>query len=140
MGHTALQDRADLTDLVYRLGACLDEHRFDDLPDLFTEDASATTPGGTASGTAAIVAQAVRNHAEFGGLQHVMTNVLVEVDGDQASIRANVVGTFVRDGSEPARQIGGLYRFHARRAPDGWRLADFTVTPIWLVGEGPIRP
>lgn len=133
---TTLQDRADIIDLVYRLGACLDEHRFDDLRALFHEDATATTPGGTAQGPDAIVAQATRNHEEFDGLQHVISNVLVDAGSDLATARANIVGHFVRD-KELVREIGGVYRFGLRRASDGWRFARLEVSPTWLVGEAP---
>ncbi|WP_171058008.1 nuclear transport factor 2 family protein [Modestobacter altitudinis] len=128
-----LSDRLAVTDLVHRLGVCLDEHRFDALDDVLTEDVTAATPGGEATGRPAVVAQAVRNHADFTGLQHVITNVLVDLAGDAATARANVVGTFVRGGSRPARQLGAVYRFRARRGPKGWRLAGIEVRPTWRV-------
>jgi hypothetical protein len=37
-------DHNEITDLVYRLGACLDESRFDDLRQLVVEDATVRTP------------------------------------------------------------------------------------------------
>ena len=40
------RDQIEITDLIDRLGACLDEHRFHDLHGLLTEDAMAATPGG----------------------------------------------------------------------------------------------
>ena len=42
------EDRADVTDPVYRLGIYLDEGRFDELQHLVTEDARVRTPGGRA--------------------------------------------------------------------------------------------
>ena len=73
-----LDDRFAITDLVYALGAALDEHRFDDLRDLFIENATVSTPGGAAQGRDAVIAQATRNHLKYARLQHSMTNVLVE--------------------------------------------------------------
>jgi hypothetical protein len=66
-----LADRAELTDLVYALGRTLDEHRFDDLDNLFTEDITGITPAGTRQGRTALVAQATRRHQEFDRLQHL---------------------------------------------------------------------
>jgi 3-phenylpropionate/cinnamic acid dioxygenase small subunit len=133
MTTSQLQDRAEITDLVYRLGACLDEHRFDDLPALFTEDATAATPGGTAQGRDAVIAQATRNHAEYDRLQHQITNVLVDVDGDRAAVRANLLAALGRDAGRPALVLGAVYRFPARRTPAGWQLAGVAIEPVWRV-------
>jgi hypothetical protein len=124
-------DRAEIADLTARLGACLDEHRFDDLRALFTEDATASTPGGTAEGRDAVIAQATRNHAAYDHVHHLITNVLVDLDGDEATVRANLVATFVRD--SPELVLGAIYRFGARRTAAGWRLAGVRVEPLWRV-------
>ena len=126
-----LLDRADITDLVYRLGASLDEHRFDDLPALLTDEATATTPGGTARGRDATIAQATRNHAGYDRLHHVVTNVLVDLDGDRATVRANLVATFVREASQPELVVGGVYRFQVERTGQGWRIASIEFNPVW---------
>lgn len=131
-----LRDRTDITDLVYRLYAAMDEHRFDDLAAFFIEDATATTPGGTARGREAVIAQATRNHANYTHLQHLITNVLVDLDGDRAAVRANLVATFVRHGSQPEFAIGGLLRLRAQRAPQGWLLAGIEITPVWRAEPG----
>lgn len=129
----ALADRAELTDMVARLGACLDEHRFEELAGLFTEDVGILTPGGPAAGRRAVVAQAERNHAEFDRLQHNVTSVLVTAQGeDRAAVRANLVGVFGRsDEPLPARVLGGRYRFEAVRTVDGWRFSAMQVESIW---------
>jgi len=126
-----LDDRFAITDLVYALGAALDEHRFDDLRDLFIEDATAATPGGVAQGRDAVIAQATRNHLKYARLQHSMTNVLVDLDGDRASVRANLHATFAGETGVPELVLGAVYRFQALRTGEGWRLAGLEVTPIW---------
>src|SRR5690349_12457043 len=70
-----LDDRVAISDLIYALGAALDEHRFDDLRDLFIENAAVSTPGGTTQGRDAVVDQATRNHQKYARLQHFMTNL-----------------------------------------------------------------
>src|SRR5258708_38029338 len=106
----SLTDRAQITDMVYRLAAGLDEHRFDDVRDLFVEDAVVQTPGGTAHGRDALVEQATRNHRDYDRLQHLVTGVLVELDGDRAAVRANLVGVFGRAADpEPERLRGAVY-------------------------------
>jgi len=127
----SLHDRFAITDLIYALGAALDEHRFDDLRDLFIEDATASTPGGVAQGRDAVIAQATRNHVKYAHLQHSMTNVLIELNGDRAAVRANLHGVFADESGVPELVLGAVYRFQADRTDQGWRLAGLEVTPIW---------
>jgi len=128
---SVIQDRFEITDLIYRLGACLDEHRFEDLRDLFIEDATASTPGGAAQGRDAVIAQATRNHLKYARLQHSMTNLLIDLNGDHAAVRSNLHATFSGEDGQPELVLGAVYRFQALRTGQGWRLAGLEVTPIW---------
>ncbi len=98
----ALADRAEIEDLVHRLGASLDERRFDDLRGILVEGATARTPGGLAEGRDAMVVQAERNHP-------------VE---DRTATRPHMV-------------LGEVYRLHARRTAAGWRLSSVETEPVW---------
>ncbi len=137
-----LLDRAEVTDLVYRLGACLDEGRFDEMPSLFVEEATAQTPGGTAEGRDAVVAQAARNHRPTDHVQHVITNVLIERHGDEANVRANLVVHFAARGeaggttpAPPVRfTLGEIYRFDVVRTPGGFRFRRVETVPLWMSG------
>lgn len=123
-----LLDRAEITDLFVKVGRCLDEHRFDELHELFTDDVVGTTPGGTQTGRDALVAQARRNHEDYDRLTHQFNSVLVEVDGDAATIRAYVTGSFGHEADpRPERVLTALYRNKAVRTADGWRISELTV-------------
>ena len=132
-----LVERGEITRLVYRLGVCLDEGRFHDMRDLLVDDAVASTPGGVAEGIDAVVAQAARNHPPGDGIQHLVANVLVDVGGDQARVRANLIVTFARHGAGPdvLSAVGEVYRFLARRTRSGWRLARVESHPVWVSGR-----
>jgi hypothetical protein len=121
-----MNDRQDITDLISRLGRWLDDKRFDDARSVLTEDVTVSTPGGQAEGLERVVAQASRNHQV--PTQHLITNVLVDIDGDTAEATANLLVTFAGDTLD---QQGERYRFDAARTPDGWRLRRIEVTPIW---------
>ena len=131
---TELVARNAITDLVYRLGVALDDGRFDELRSIFTEDSMASTPGGTVEGIDALIAQASRNHSRERRNHHVITNVLVDLDGERADVRANLVVTFARD-AVPYFTLGEVYRFDARRTSDGWRLSRVESTPVWTTGS-----
>ena len=139
---TALRTHADLhelAELAVRVGAYLDERRFDDLGALFVEEASVRTPGGAARGRAAIVAQAARHHTRAEVTQHLMGTPLVELDGDRASIRVPALVTFdsVEDPTTVRRTLGETYRVHAVRTADGWRIETLETTPAWATGDVP---
>jgi SnoaL-like domain len=127
----ALTDRADLVDLVFRLGRWLDGGASGDPSTLLTPDATATTPGGSATGRDAVVAQAHANHAV--PTHHTISNVLPAITDDHAHITANVVGHFVRGDDTPPgpTALGGRYAFDAIRTSAGWRLCSVTVEPVW---------
>lgn len=135
----SLLDREELRTLVHEVGRCLDEHRFDDLRRIYHVDAVAQTPGGRAVGIEALVAQARASHTRTAGVQHLISDVAVDVDADRADVRANLIATFVDDVLPPTPrfQLGEVYRFTAVREQDGWMLTSVTSTPIWTIGERP---
>ena len=134
---TDLTDHAEIERTVSSLGRCLDERDFDGLRDLFTPDASVETPGGTATGHDALVGQARRRHTAAAGIQHVITNLLVDLDGDTAQVRANLLVAFADAGpQDPAPfLLGEVYRFTFARTPDGWRITGMTSTPTWTLNR-----
>jgi SnoaL-like protein len=136
-----LNDRQEITDLVTRLGLMLDEKRFDAARSILADDVSVQTPGGSALGSEAVVAQARRNHSVR--TQHAITDVLIDLDGDRAEVRANLIVTFAPD--RPGARLvvgdaehqdsfftlGEVYRFEAVRTADGWRLSRIGTDRLW---------
>ncbi|BEP12253.1 nuclear transport factor 2 family protein [Acidothermaceae bacterium B102] len=127
--------RTEIVDLVSSLGRLIDERRFDDIRTLFTPDGSVSTPGGDAVGHDAVVAQAARRHSQHDATQHVITNVLVDIDGDRASARANLLVTFADDNVALPYQAGGVYRFELQHTTGGWLFTTVVTTPVWSVNE-----
>ncbi|MBS2539450.1 nuclear transport factor 2 family protein [Catenulispora sp. NF23] len=130
----ALADRAEITDLFVSLGRCLDEHDFDALKDVLTEDVVGTTPGGTREGRDALIAQARANHQDYDRLTHQFTSILVDVQGDTGTVRAYVTGSFGHAASPlPERVLVGLYRNKVVRTGAGWRISELTVEPKFRI-------
>jgi SnoaL-like domain len=136
-------DRRAITELITRLGRMLDGRNYDQASSILAADVTVQTPGGASEGPEAVVAQARRNHTVR--TQHLITDVLIELDGDDAQATANLVVVFVPDSdqpdarltigdSEPAESrltIGERYRFEARRGAQGWRLRRVEVARVW---------
>ena len=131
-----LVDRNAITDLVSRLGLWLDEKLFDEARSIFTEDATGEFPSGPVQGVELLADQARRNHSDFERTQHAITNVLIDLDGDRATVRANLIATFVHRADAPGSHfaIGERYRFEVVRTPEGWRFSRLEVTPVWRSG------
>ena len=144
-----LVDRNEIADLVHRLGVVLDYGKFDDLRALLTEDTSVRTPGGTAEGREAVIAQARRNHPPKQPIQHVITNILVDLDGARAQARANLVVYFGPPAGTPNSPVpvappveyttGEVYQYELVRTSEGWRFSRIQTTPVWRSGT-PFRP
>jgi hypothetical protein len=110
-----LIDRQDITDLVSRLGLWLDgETTLEQARAILADDVSISTPGGVVQGIEPAAEQARRNHSVE--TQHMIANVLVDLDGDTATAGANSIITF------PDRTQTERYAFETRRTPAGWRL------------------
>ena len=131
-----LVDRSEIADLVSRLGLWLDEKRFDDAPSIFVEDATIDTPGGSVQGVDRLADQARRN-PRADRTHHVITNLLIDLDGDRAKVRANLIATFVHRADAPGAHfdIGERYQFEAVRTPQGWLLSRVHVSPVWTSGS-----
>ncbi len=135
-----LSDRISLDHLVRQVGANIDEGRFDDLRGIYTSDVEVATPGGTAHGLDALVAQVSANHDPSMRVQHLIAAPTVELTGDQARLRAPFVATFsgLAPMAEPTFRMGGVYRFDARRTEAGWLLASVAIEPGWALGVRPV--
>jgi hypothetical protein len=136
-----LNDRQAIAELITRLGVMLDEKSLDDVRTIVTDDVFVQTASGSARGPEAVVEKARRNHTVR--TQHVISDVLIELEGDRAQARANLIVTFapdqpgsrlvINESAQPDSHltIGELYHFKAARTDGGWRLARIEVTRRW---------
>ena len=124
-------DRHALTDLAARLGRFLDQKRFGEVRTIFTEDASVATASGAVRGIDAIVEKARRIRPAGVFTQSFITNSLIDVDGDTATIVANLLAVFVGQPEGRGRLVGERYHLTAARTPQGWRISRVEGAPLW---------
>ncbi|SDY42932.1 SnoaL-like domain-containing protein [Amycolatopsis xylanica] len=130
---TLLADRIEIADLFSRLAHLLDGKRWDDAATVFTTDVALHSPrNGELRGLDTVVA--FMRQAEVAGesTQHITSDLLVEVDGDQATASANSVVYFFRDGEAPHRTSGLRLACTVVRTSAGWRLAESWTTLAWM--------
>jgi hypothetical protein len=130
-----MADRAEIVDLESRKGRYADEKRFDDMADIRTQDSVSLYRNGELrlQGIDALREQGRATLSQFDRVQHVITNILVDLHGDTADIRANVIATHVYDTADPTKVwiVKGYYTDKAVRTANGWRLSQTALHRIW---------
>jgi hypothetical protein len=142
-----LADRAAITDTVTRFGWCLDRRDWDGLKALFTDvvrtDYTALWGGEPQEASVDELLATDRQGSwrrTMDGLdatQHLITNILTNVDGDTATATANVVGVhrLPNPHGGPLWTVGGTYVFVLTRTADGWRIRAITQGITWVDGN-----
>lgn len=126
-----LADRSDLADLVARHSLWLDEARWDETGRLFTEDVVVTSPRGQAHGIEELLALVRKGHDVYARTMHNKSNLVIEIDGETASVRAHDLAVFVIDDKTEAL-AAGIHTYGARRTGDGWRFDRLEIAPVAL--------
>ncbi|MEX5713477.1 nuclear transport factor 2 family protein [Parafrankia sp. FMc6] len=129
-----ITDRAELAAMVGQLGRWLDTGDDKEGRAIFHEDATIHSARGGATGIDDILEYARRTNDDNENSQHLITDVLVELDGDRATMTANeLVAYFPSRTVFPSlsRLVGLRFAFQALRTQDGWRLTRVEVTPLW---------
>ena|ERR1700679_940864 len=129
---------ANSADLVIpRLFAAIDDHRFDDLPAFYTADVQARTAAGHISGREELVATLRAIHEPIPVLQHLVTGVIVDPDGNDADVRANVVAFFGDEDHRPTLEGASVWRGRLHRSNDDWQLSEVNIDMVWTRGSMP---
>jgi hypothetical protein len=151
-----LTDRAAVVDLLDRFFRDLDERTAADRPfdvdwvrSYFTDDARVEYPVGAAQGVDDIAGRIAVGMGGFQRAQHITTNYVVDLDGDRATVRCNLLATHVhteaarrRRGMAPGARftVGDYYDNELLRTPAGWRIARQVLHVTWIEGLPPDIP
>jgi 3-phenylpropionate/cinnamic acid dioxygenase small subunit len=118
-------DRVEILDLLARYSAVVDRGAWEQMPALFTPDASLdfTATGGIRGTVADHQAFNAEVLTGFAGTQHVMGLPALSVDGDTATSRSICFNPMVVD-DQHVFFVGLWYDDRLVRTPDGWRFAE----------------
>jgi hypothetical protein len=139
---TASEDRHEINDLTSRLALLLDARDWDTLEQLFTDpvhwDRTSLFGGEPETQTPAELVGGLRY--ALGGLDathHLITNLVITLDGDKATGTANMVGTHLLANSsgDPIWTVGGRHDYRYERTAAGWRIASVIFTVQWGTGN-----
>jgi hypothetical protein len=120
-----LSDRLEIQDLITAYSYAIDFHRFDDLDDVFTPDATVDfTATGGISGTLPEVKDWLGSVLpNFGGHQHLVATSQVTLSGDTATARTICHNPmWFKDDAAAPMCVGLWYLDTFARTGAGWRI------------------
>ena len=139
---SSVEERTAIVDVTTRMAWLADRRDWDALAGVFAEqvqlDYTSLTGGEPATLAAAdIVAGWRRGLGGLDATQHLVSNHLVDIEGDRAVATAQFQATHVlaNPHGDPVWTLGGRYRFGLVRGGDGWRIDAVTMTVTWATGN-----
>ena len=142
-----IADEKEISDVVIRYTWALDHRRFDDLAEVFCEDATADYGRlGVFKGPAAIGQAAAGSLRRFDRTQHIVSNHQITFDGDGdgggARGRCYFQAQHVWVDASGAHNytVAGSYLDRYRRTAAGWRIAERVLRVTWTDGHPPPAP
>ncbi|ACU37515.1 nuclear transport factor 2 family protein [Actinosynnema mirum] len=136
--------------LVSRFFRAMDVREFPDgwAQDHFTDDATLSSPIGSAEGVTAVAAHVEESIRRFARTQHTSSDLLVD-EAEGVAVTWNALMTHVHLDStlrsrgadaNPLFQVGGHWRAELRRTPEGWRISALSHDALWTTGLPPLLP
>ena len=135
-------DRLAIQDLLVRYSTAIDTKRFELLDQVFTPDGIGdyTASGGIRGSLPEIKGWLAQALSIFTVVQHLVTNLTVEIRGDEASSTCylfNPLGYPRDDGSVEMLWCGAHYDDKLVRTKVGWRIRERVIRPAFLVVKLP---
>ncbi len=135
-------EQADVVATCTEMAWCLDERRWDDLAELFTEEIQFDYTelfGGEAQtiSPADLVRSSKALLAHLGATQHLVGAHRVEGAGDRAACRSMVQATHYLENptGDPLWTVGAQYHMELRRTDGRWRISSVRVVVQWAKGN-----
>jgi len=132
-----LIDRQEIVEVITAYTRAVDTASWDDLYDVFTEDAVLDyTPTGGTAGPLSEAIPFIRNVELFETWQHMIGQVAITFDEgrDAAEATAYFINPMVAarpDGTTHVVEVGGYYRHQMVRTADGWRSKHMVDDLLW---------
>ena len=139
-------ERTQITDLLIRYFAAVDDKCIDMkiVKETFTTDAKIIRPDGTAIvGQENILESHIRSFARFKATHHVITNFIVNINNDMATLRSNIIANHVWADNENDPSLNnkyfladGVFSAQAIKLNDHWRISELKNNVVWRTGDG----
>ena len=134
-----LRDRQLIQDTLTRYASALDLHTPDLFAEVFTDDAiiDYTAAEGIKGDWRELRDWLAVTMSRFSGWQHLLSNMVVSIEGDEASARTECYNPLVTAAGE-VLHVGCNYTDRLRRVGDDWRIFQRRLSVVWM--DGPMPP
>lgn len=139
---SSVADRLDIIETCTRMGWYIDQREWESLGDVFSDEVKLdyTSLNGGEPGTVTskeLVTAWSGLLGNFAATQHLLSNFLVDVQGDTAVTTAMFQAThrMPNEHGGPLWTLGGTYRIDLERTPGGWRINGIVMTTTWADGN-----
>lgn len=128
-----LQDRAEITDVLYRYASTIDRFDRDGLRSVLADDIWARYGNAEPiSGGDAVAAWIAEATAHVVWQHHLLSVYHVDVDGDRAgALVYHTSHQVFEDDPDTAKLLVGRYHNELRREDDGWRISRLVLEILW---------
>jgi 3-phenylpropionate/cinnamic acid dioxygenase small subunit len=133
-----LLDRAEINDLLARYSTALDSRDWSQLGTVFLPEAICDYGTlGNPSGLDEITALIRGTIDDLDATQHLVANVVVQVQGDEATADCYLISQHIRRDTPGGDHyfLGGRYSDRLVRTAAGWRIAHRTLHRMWTTGN-----
>jgi hypothetical protein len=139
-------ERTQITDLLIRYFAAVDDKCIDlkIVKATFTSDAKITRPDDTAIvGQENILDGHLKSFARFKATHHVMTDFVVDINNDIATLRNNIIAMHLWADNENNPSLNnkhflanGVFLAKAIKVDNHWRISELKNRVVWRTGDG----
>ncbi|MCV7170008.1 nuclear transport factor 2 family protein [Mycobacterium manitobense] len=120
----SLLDEREIVRALYTAARAMDDHDWSTLAEIFAEDATGDLGTGRLDSAAAII-EVIRSYLDScGPTQHMLGNVVVDIDGDTAASRAYVHDVHLSKDRMQRFYTMGDYRDTWARRGGRWRITE----------------
>lgn len=131
-------DREAIRDCIHRYARGIDRVDEDMLRSAYWPDATDEHAGLYSGPASEFVEQSMRDLPSLGDTMHIITNILIRIDGDTAKAESYVYAIHRLENDGPVHDVIGAGRYLDRfeKRGDEWRIAERTVTIDWFRDYG----
>jgi 3-phenylpropionate/cinnamic acid dioxygenase small subunit len=131
----ALHDKLEIHELLARYARGVDDNDWDLYRSVFTDDAHIDYSSvGFAAGSRDEVAAALeQGFSALSWSQHYITNIEIDLDGDEAHVRAMFYNPMQLPGMDEPSFCGGFYHHDMVRTSDGWKSRRLVEENRWFL-------
>ncbi|BDX30506.1 hypothetical protein TUM20985_10530 [Mycobacterium antarcticum] len=129
-----ISDELEINGLLTRYARAVDAKDWELYRSLFTDDAyiDYSAAGAAAGPRDEVVDWFSQNFGAVPWTMHYITNVDIQLDGDDAHVRAMFYNPMQLPGMEEPSYCGGYYHHELVRTPNGWRSRNLREESLWF--------